>query len=200
MYSSVARAVAAKRPCKSIQQPACARYSLPHAQFESCSLLAQCSFFIHGLVTCQKFASEYLCVACFLHMCEVKFGPNARGVQMVELLGSLYRANTVHQGTAQRATDIEASQQQRVWLVLLVIQLQNDTMNDFMSTEVDIGRHRTHTSAIAVQNRSVLHGCPGVQVALQAPSCSYLSGIRACSSKVVRRASTSGSKFRLLCI
>lgn len=43
---------------------------------------------------------------------------------MVELLGSLYRANTVHEGTAERASDIEASQQQRVWLVLLVLVIQ----------------------------------------------------------------------------
>jgi hypothetical protein len=57
-------------------------------------------------------------------MCEVKFGPNARGVQMVEPLGSLYRANTVHEGTTERASGIEASQQQRVWLVLLVIQVR----------------------------------------------------------------------------
>ncbi|KAK1648872.1 hypothetical protein QYE76_066677 [Lolium multiflorum] len=76
-------------------------------------------------------------------------------------------------------------------------ELQNDTMNDFKSTEVDIG-HRTHTSAIAVQNRSVLHGCPGVQVTLQAPSRSYLSGgIRACSSKVVRHVSRFGKRQQI---
>ncbi|XP_071675992.1 uncharacterized protein [Lolium perenne] len=93
---------------------------------------------------------------------------------MVEPLGSLYCIEPTQCMKAERASDIEASQQQRVWLVLLVIQVQNDMMNDFKSTEVDIG-HRIHTSAYMplLQNRSEVSLGPEVENQSQTIRCLF---------------------------